>query len=63
MYCNYFESEYDIGVCNAADRIHIPGIDEMSRLCFKDDYRACSIFQKNLVGMDLLRNDGDRSHQ
>jgi hypothetical protein len=61
MSCVYFESEYDIGVCNASADIHIPGVDEMSCHCLKDDYRACSIFQRSLAGMNLQWRDAENS--
>ena len=44
MSCPYFKNKYEIGFCSASPDIHIPGIDEMSCLCFKYDYHSCSIF-------------------
>ena len=56
MSCVYFENEHDIGVCNASSDSHIPGIDEMSSHCFKDNYRSCAIFQRSLVGTKANSN-------
>ena len=52
MSCSYFKIKNDTGVCSVADT-HIPGIDEMSCLCFKDAYCSCSIFQDCNVEINL----------
>jgi len=44
MYCPFFELIHNTGVCNALKNGFIPGIDRMSRLCFKDDFAACPMF-------------------
>ena len=61
MSCPYFKSKYDIGVCSASSDTHIPGIDEMGCLCFKDDFHACSIY-RSFVEINPLNNGGDNIH-
>ena len=53
MSCSYFKIKNDIGVCNASFDTHIPGIDEMSCLCFKDAYFSCSIFRDSNAEINL----------
>jgi hypothetical protein len=62
MSCIYFKRMYDIGVCNASSDTHIPGIEEMGRHCFKDDYNACSIFRKCFAEIDLLHSGVHNVH-
>ena len=45
MSCSYFKIKNDTGVCNASLDTHLPGIDEMSCLCFKDAYFSCPRFR------------------
>lgn len=58
----FFKCQYEIGICSASTATHVPGIDEMSSLCFKDGYSACSIFRDHLTKIDLPPNGGDGSH-
>ncbi len=44
MSCSYFKIINDTGFCSASSDPHVPGIDEMGCLCFKDAYYACPIF-------------------
>ena len=40
MSCPYFREGY-FGICVAPDAIHVPGIDEMERFCFRSWYGNC----------------------
>ncbi len=40
MSCPYFKEGY-FGICVAPDAIHVPGIDEMERFCFRSWYSNC----------------------
>ena len=40
MSCPYFKEGY-FGVCVAPDAIHVPGIEEMERFCFRSWYGNC----------------------
>ncbi len=40
MSCPYFREGY-FGICVAPDAIHVPGIDEMERFCFRSSYSSC----------------------
>ncbi len=40
MSCPYFKEGY-FGICVAPDAIHVPGIDEMERFCFRSWYGNC----------------------
>jgi hypothetical protein len=65
MSCPYFKNKYDTGFCSASSDIHIPGINEMSSLCFKDDYHSCPIFYNFLAETDFVSNVlrvGDGGH-
>lgn len=42
MSCPYFREGY-FGICVAPDAIHVPGIDEMERFCFRSWYGNCPI--------------------
>ena len=53
MSCSYFKVKNDIGVCSASLEAHIPGIDEMSGLCFKDAHCSCSIFHDCIAEITL----------
>jgi hypothetical protein len=53
MSCSYFKVKNDIGVCSASLEAHIPGIDEMSGLCFKDAHCSCSIFRDCIAEINL----------
>jgi hypothetical protein len=54
MSCPYFKNKYDAGFCSASPDIHIPGINEMSCFCFKDDSHSCPIFCNFLAKTDFL---------
>ncbi len=43
MSCPYFKAGY-FGICCAPDAIHVPGIDEMERMCFRPWYDTCPSF-------------------
>ncbi len=43
-YCQYFNEDY-LGFCSATTFLHVPGINEMEQLCFKD-FRACTIYNE-----------------
>lgn len=53
MYCDYFKIADDMGVCHASGNAHIPSIDEMGILCFRDTYYTCPIYRKYLEQADL----------
>jgi len=46
MSCNYFKIRNNIGVCQASSNAHIPGIDEMGRLCFRDVHYTCPLYRE-----------------
>ena len=65
MSCPYFKNKYDAGFCSASHDIHIPGINEMSCFCFRDDCHSCPIFCNFLAKTDFLtkaRRAGDGGH-
>ena len=65
MSCSYFKNKYDAGFCSASHDIHIPGINEMSRFCFKADYTPCPIFYSGLAetgSLTNVRRAGDCRH-
>jgi len=65
MSCPYFKNKYDTGFCSASSDVHIPGIDEMSSLCFRADYHSCAIFSNFLAKTDFLpslKRMGDNGH-
>ena len=62
MPCPHFKSKYDIGVCSVSGDPHVPGIDEMGRFCFKDDYNACSIFRGCFAQVHLPQKYCDSAH-
>jgi len=59
MSCPFFNCKYGIGICNASENIHVPGIDEMGLHCFKDSYNSCSIFRDHKADADPPRDGGD----
>ena len=61
MHCPFFEIIQNTGICNASKDCHIPGIDWMSRLCFKDDFAVCQIFKKADGCTAAQRSDGKRA--
>jgi hypothetical protein len=69
MSCPYFKNKYDTGFCSASPDIHVPGINEMSSLCFKADYHSCAIFCKFLAetdfvpGVKRIGNGGHANHK
>ena len=52
MICPYFKNIYNIGVCDAATDGHVPSIDELGSLCFKERYCACPAFLKRTAMTD-----------
>ncbi|MGO9951260.1 MAG: hypothetical protein ACLPN1_03500 [Dissulfurispiraceae bacterium] len=65
MSCSFFKIENDMGVCSASSDSHIPGIDEMGNLCFKDVYFTCPIFRDCAEDIDLQvikSSNGDYLH-
>jgi len=58
MTCHYFKEAY-LGFCNASEILHVPGISEMEKLCFKD-FHACPIYN-NLKDAQAAGNEIDKS--
>ncbi len=52
MSCPFFKNSRDIGFCDAYTDSHIPRLDEMARICFKDDHPACDIFRRCIAIAD-----------
>jgi hypothetical protein len=44
MSCQYFNEDY-LGFCSATDFLHVPGISELEKFCFKD-FRGCLIYNE-----------------
>ena len=43
MSCPYFKAVY-VGVCVAAESMHVPSINKLETYCFTEDYSLCSNF-------------------
>ncbi len=62
MSCPYFKEGY-FGICVAPDAIHVPGIDEMERFCFRSSYGNCpniSFFKDPVSGEKTFADNGIR---
>ena len=60
MACKYFNEDY-LGFCGATAYSHVPGINEMEQLCFKD-FQSCLIFNKyeyshTPVGAEMVQKE------
>jgi len=60
MSCPYFKEGY-FGICVAPDAIHVPGIDEMERFCFREGYGNCpniAFLKDSQSGEESCTNNG-----
>ncbi|MGO9950606.1 MAG: hypothetical protein ACLPN1_00145, partial [Dissulfurispiraceae bacterium] len=53
MACPYFKSLHNIGVCSASSNNYMPGLDEMSLLCFKESFHNCTIFRECISELSI----------
>lgn len=56
MCCPYFREGY-FGICVAPDAIHVPGIAELEKFCFRKRYKSCPSFSCTGYSMYLKRAD------